>query len=186
MTARLIEAREGGTHRRDLTIHDGGFVIGRGADCDLRVPVAAISRHHCLIRVQGQQATLVDLRSSNGTFLNGRPVHTPTPLHSGDEIRVGACSFVVDLGGNPSIPDHGDDPNTGTMKLGGVDRARDNRSAVRSREKPATAPAQPAGARPRDGGVAAQRDAERTGAVPAGGANWSSYDHNLLEAWLDV
>jgi pSer/pThr/pTyr-binding forkhead associated (FHA) protein len=74
------------------------FLIGRGADCDLRLPVSAISRHHCLIRLHGAEATLVDLGSSNGTFVNGKRVRSQAPLHSGDEIRLGNSSFRVDLG----------------------------------------------------------------------------------------
>ncbi|AQV97269.1 hypothetical protein BJN34_25755 [Cupriavidus necator] len=51
-----------------------------------------VSRHHAAIQIrQGDPAryTLVDLGSSNGTFLNGRPVKDETPLQPGDTIELG-------------------------------------------------------------------------------------------------
>ena len=41
--------------------------IGRGASCDLSVPVRDISRRHCRILLQGTQLLLEDLGSTNGT-----------------------------------------------------------------------------------------------------------------------
>lgn len=98
MTPKLIEPGTSGSKSRDIAIHQEEFLIGRGADCDLRLKATAVSRHHCLLRFRGAEASISDLGSSNGTFVNGQRVRSQTTLHSGDEIRVGTFPFVVDLG----------------------------------------------------------------------------------------
>jgi pSer/pThr/pTyr-binding forkhead associated (FHA) protein len=73
------------------------FVIGRGRDCDLQINEAEISRHHCMLRGRGEQYTLVDLGSSNGTFLNGHRLISQATLQEGDELRFGKHRFRVAL-----------------------------------------------------------------------------------------
>lgn len=50
-----------------------------------------VSRQHASILRDGQTLTLVDLGSTNGTYLNGQPLdpHEPRPLRDGDDIRLG-------------------------------------------------------------------------------------------------
>jgi pSer/pThr/pTyr-binding forkhead associated (FHA) protein len=101
-------------------MHQGDFLIGRGADCDLRLRVTSVSRHHCLIRLGNTGATLLDLGSSNGTYLNGQRVRSQADLHHGDELQVGICHFVVELGDEATVsldPVPGSDPIATTMKL---------------------------------------------------------------------
>ena len=109
MTPKLIEPAVGMVRTREISIPKEEFLIGRGSDCDLRLNDEDISRHHCLIRVRGQEATLSDLGSSNGTFVNGKRVLSQVLLRSADEIRVGGCRFLVDLGDTPkgvyNVPD---------------------------------------------------------------------------------
>ena len=101
MTPKLIEPAAGMVRAREITIQKEEFLIGRGSDCDLRLNDEDISRHHCLIRVRGQEATLSDLGSSNGTFVNGKRVLSQVALASVDEIRLGNCRLLVDLGDTP-------------------------------------------------------------------------------------
>jgi pSer/pThr/pTyr-binding forkhead associated (FHA) protein len=116
---RLIE--RGGTpeQTREIPITQAEFLIGRGADCDLRLRDTEISRHHCTIRVGADEATLVDLGSSNGTFLNGQRVRSQAALHTGDQLQLGAATFVVDLGDREAakldVPDA--DPLARTIKV---------------------------------------------------------------------
>jgi pSer/pThr/pTyr-binding forkhead associated (FHA) protein len=98
MKVRLIERGTTTEPTREMPITRSEFLIGRGGDCDFRLRLSSISRHHCLIRLDTDGATLVDLGSSNGTFLNDNRVRSQAPLHSGDVLRIGACSFTVDLG----------------------------------------------------------------------------------------
>jgi pSer/pThr/pTyr-binding forkhead associated (FHA) protein len=133
MAMRLIEPGATPEQKREIPITKDEFLIGRGTDCDLRLPGKAISRHHCLIRVRGQNVTLSDLGSSNGTFVNGVRVRSQAELHSGDQIEMDAFRFVLELDGREGIEWGGAanaDPNTTTQKL------REVPAPLRPPEKP--------------------------------------------------
>lgn len=49
----------------------GKNIFGRSAGCDIKIQSIGISKEHCEIHVYKDKAILVDLKSSNGTFLNG-------------------------------------------------------------------------------------------------------------------
>jgi pSer/pThr/pTyr-binding forkhead associated (FHA) protein len=120
MPARLIEPGATPDQKREIPITTEEFLIGRGADCDLRLPDDAVSRHHCLIRVRAQEATITDLGSINGTFLNGQRIRSQAALHTGDELTFDAYRFIVDLDDREGIewgPAGGADPNTTTRRL---------------------------------------------------------------------
>jgi pSer/pThr/pTyr-binding forkhead associated (FHA) protein len=95
---RLLERGTTAAQTREIPITQPEFVIGRGADCDLRLRDDAVSRHHCILRLLGPEASVVDLGSSNGTFVNDHRIRSQATLQSGDRLRVGASTFVVDLG----------------------------------------------------------------------------------------
>ncbi|MCC6466285.1 MAG: FHA domain-containing protein [Planctomycetes bacterium] len=63
-------------------------VVGREAPADLVFQIPTISKRHFTIRRSDAGYLLEDLRSTNGTYLNGLPVHEPMPLRDGDEIVV--------------------------------------------------------------------------------------------------
>lgn len=65
--------------------------IGRAPDCDVRFDAqrdTLVSTHHAEIRFQDGQYVVVDVGSSNGTLVNGKPVRSH-PLRSGDKIAFG-------------------------------------------------------------------------------------------------
>jgi DNA-binding winged helix-turn-helix (wHTH) protein len=65
--------------------------VGRSPDSSVWLRSSSVSRHHACIRVTGTEASLQDLGSKNGTFLEGRPVvNTASPLADGNEIRCGS------------------------------------------------------------------------------------------------
>ncbi len=77
-------------------------VIGKEVgDAACRVTVPTVSRRHARIEAVGENFCLTDLRSTNGTFLNGemlRPM-TSTPLHPGDSVILGDVEFTFELWG---------------------------------------------------------------------------------------
>jgi pSer/pThr/pTyr-binding forkhead associated (FHA) protein len=83
------------------TLREGETLLGRGPECTLFVDDTSVSRAHALFRRVGSNVTVTDLGSSNGTYVNGTRVLSQTVLHTGDEIRVGPCNFVVDMHDNP-------------------------------------------------------------------------------------
>lgn len=62
-------------------------VIGRDADCQLRLDDVGVSRRHARIDRQGPGYLLRDLGSSNGTFIDDRTVSI-WPLKDGDSARI--------------------------------------------------------------------------------------------------
>jgi hypothetical protein len=56
-----------------------------------------VSRHHAQIIREGDQYTLHDLGSRNGTYVNGDRVLQPHPLRHADVITLPGCTFMFDL-----------------------------------------------------------------------------------------
>jgi hypothetical protein len=68
-------------------------LLGRGTDCDLRLVDTGVSRHHAELRVEDDQVVLVDLGSTNGTFVNGQPVRR-VALTDGTGVTLGRTTLV--------------------------------------------------------------------------------------------
>ena len=71
-------------------------VLGRGTDADIRVEDPGVSRRHCEI-VVGTPAIVRDLKSTNGTFLDGEKV-SESPLADGAVVKIGGTSLVYRSG----------------------------------------------------------------------------------------
>lgn len=69
-------------------------VIGRDKSSDLVIENNDISRRHCILDVQSRGLHILDLDSSNGTFVNGILVKD-SYLNPGDLIELGPCEFIV-------------------------------------------------------------------------------------------
>ncbi|HEY8020721.1 MAG TPA: GGDEF domain-containing protein [Thermoanaerobaculia bacterium] len=68
--------------------------IGRSAAVGISLPeVMSISRKHARLRYTGSSVTLEDLGSTNGTYVNGVPVHGRGVLRSGDRFQTAAVHF---------------------------------------------------------------------------------------------
>jgi hypothetical protein len=68
-------------------------VIGRGSDADITVDDGGISRKHVEILWDGKRAQVNDLGSTNGSKLNGAPVHK-APLEPDSLIEIGRTRIV--------------------------------------------------------------------------------------------
>ncbi len=73
------------------------LTIGRDPMNDLQISHPTVSRFHAKIERREREFTLVDLDSSNGTYVNGREVAEPTLLRVGDSIRIGCDRFVLNI-----------------------------------------------------------------------------------------
>ena len=89
---------------RYLAIEDGGVTrlvalqqsvthLGRGFSANLRLEDQSVSRRHAVIVNGGEGARILDDRSANGTFVNGRRV-TEALLRDRDVIRLGRVALV--------------------------------------------------------------------------------------------
>ena len=68
--------------------------IGRAARADFIVDAALVSRIHCRLTAGAAELEVVDLDSTNGTFLNGERVQTAR-VSSGDRLGVGRVELVA-------------------------------------------------------------------------------------------
>jgi pSer/pThr/pTyr-binding forkhead associated (FHA) protein len=68
--------------------------LGRHPYNEVSISDPSVSRYHCWITLEDGQATVEDLASANGTFLNGRKVATRVALRAGDTLRIGGTEFV--------------------------------------------------------------------------------------------
>lgn len=68
--------------------------IGRSAGAEFIVDASLISRLHCRLTAGATELEVVDLDSTNGTFVNGQRVRRAV-LKEGDRLGVGRVEFVV-------------------------------------------------------------------------------------------
>jgi len=73
-----------------LPLADGEHFAGRDAECALVVDASTVSRRHARITIASGAATIVDLDSTNGTYVKGIRISEPTRLESGDEFALGS------------------------------------------------------------------------------------------------
>ena len=107
----------GGSHSgKEIPVSAKQFVVGRSEDCQLRPKTESVSRKHCAILIKEGRAIIQDLKSRNGTFVNGKqlPENKAKVLKNGDVLRIGKLEFevVIEVGlGGPKrseVKDVGD------------------------------------------------------------------------------
>lgn len=78
-----------------VPIHKRRFSIGRGADRDLILPAAGISRSHAFLSQRDAELFIEDSGSKNGTFLNGMRVENLSLLRPNDILQIGGYEFSI-------------------------------------------------------------------------------------------
>jgi DNA-binding CsgD family transcriptional regulator len=84
----------GATGNLPFCLEEGEYVVGRGKRCQIILADATVSRRHALVICHRNLATIEDLGSSNGTFLNDFPV-SRCEFGIGDQIRFGGVLCAV-------------------------------------------------------------------------------------------
>jgi DNA-binding winged helix-turn-helix (wHTH) protein len=73
---------------------EGEHLLGRDPDLELFLDSPGVSRRHALISICGAEATIEDLGSKNGTFVDGKRLVAPRQLVDGDSVRVGSVELT--------------------------------------------------------------------------------------------
>ena len=68
--------------------------MGRATRADFIVDAPLVSRVHCRLTAGASELEVVDLESTNGTFVNGERV-TRVAMRSGDRLKVGRVELLV-------------------------------------------------------------------------------------------
>lgn len=71
--------------------------VGRLEDNHFSLPESSVSSHHCEVLLKGNEVVIKDLNSTNGTFINDKPV-TESPLKPGETLRLGKIELRLDDG----------------------------------------------------------------------------------------
>lgn len=80
-----------------ILVRSNGLTIGRGTQNDLVVNDIAASRFHCKFIPENGGLTLVDLDSTNGTFLNSDRLVGSHLIQDGDKLRIGEMVFEIEV-----------------------------------------------------------------------------------------
>src|SRR5882757_5149704 len=90
-----ISELEGSAARR-LEIDKPEITIGKRADCDVVLPSPKVSRQHARVFEKNGSLVLEDLKSTNGTSLNGEAVAGEHRLGDSDVIRIGGFEVRIE------------------------------------------------------------------------------------------
>ena len=69
------------------------YLIGRGAECDIILPVLTVSKNHAILTHEDGYWTLRDLESKGGTEINGNKLTTVHTMLDGDVIALGGVLY---------------------------------------------------------------------------------------------
>jgi ABC transport system ATP-binding/permease protein len=89
------EGGDGGGPQRILFGESNLLTIGHDKENDIVLSAPTISRFHAQVERVGQRYRIRDLRSSNGTFVNGTAVEGDAWLQPNDTVRIGPYRFVI-------------------------------------------------------------------------------------------
>lgn len=93
---RLVVERAPGHQPGMIYDLDGGAVLGRGEQAEIRLDDPFASSRHARIYQQASTQVIEDLESTNGTYLNEELLEGPRPLHRGDRVRIGDSEFTYE------------------------------------------------------------------------------------------
>ncbi len=72
------------------------ITIGRSSDNDIVLRRTDVSRRHARLLLREGRVILLDLKSENGTLLNGQRIGSPEVVQFGDEVTIGDYKLVVE------------------------------------------------------------------------------------------
>jgi pilus assembly protein CpaF len=93
-----ITINEKGGQQRLLEFDKAEITIGRVQGNDIVLPKGNISKRHSRIVVKDGKFIIIDMQSTNGTYVNGKKITTPQVVKSTDKIYIG--DFTLQLTGN--------------------------------------------------------------------------------------
>ncbi|HXU80967.1 MAG TPA: FHA domain-containing protein, partial [Polyangia bacterium] len=76
----ILTLTEKGGEPRQLSFEKNEVTVGRVQGNDVVLPKGNVSKRHCRIYIQDGHFSVEDLKSTNGTYVNGRKISEPTAL----------------------------------------------------------------------------------------------------------
>jgi pSer/pThr/pTyr-binding forkhead associated (FHA) protein len=95
----LLKTEDGNEPSLTFRILAGNIkTVGRAPRADFIVDATLVSRLHCRLAAGAAEIEVVDLDSTNGTYVNGRRVEKRATVKAGDRIGIGRVELVVSAG----------------------------------------------------------------------------------------
>ena len=91
----IIQEKNGG--RQEVALDKDEIGIGRVPANDLHLPKNNVSKKHAVIVRQGANWQLVDMRSTNGTFINGQQLQGSHVLQPNDQVIIECPPSKIDM-----------------------------------------------------------------------------------------
>jgi signal transduction histidine kinase/pSer/pThr/pTyr-binding forkhead associated (FHA) protein len=85
---------QGPDRGRRIELQGDKVVVGRDVQCDVRLHDTEVSRRHAEFHFSENEAEIIDLKSSNGTFVNGKRIERQLLQH-GDRLLLGRTEMLV-------------------------------------------------------------------------------------------
>ncbi len=85
----------GASDARRIRLRGTGQVIGRSNEADVEIDDPYASEFHARVGIQDDRVVVHDLGSTNGTYVNGRRVTSPTTVSRGDTVQIGKTTLEV-------------------------------------------------------------------------------------------
>jgi len=99
----VLQVLRGSTPGQTFTLDGERMVIGRHPECDIVVDAGAISRQHAVVLRMNNDFYLEDLKSRNGTYVNGEVIHGRHKLTDNDRVKI--CDMLFSFhSGAPAMP----------------------------------------------------------------------------------
>ncbi len=89
----ILTEKGGATQRLDFESEE--ITIGRVDENDICLPKGNISKKHTKIVVKDGKIIVLDLKSTNGTFVNGRKLAGPQVISAADKVYIG--DFILNI-----------------------------------------------------------------------------------------
>ncbi len=95
MSFTIVITEKGGKPRAEV-FDQGEITIGRVQGNDIVLPKGNISKRHSRIVQRDGKFIIVDLKSTNGTYVNGKRISAPQVLKEGDKLYVGDFTITLE------------------------------------------------------------------------------------------
>ena len=100
----ILTLTEKGGEPRQLSFDKNEVTVGRVQGNDVVLAKGNVSKRHCRIYIQDGHFSVEDLKSTNGTYVNGRKISEPTALTTADKVYVGDFVVRVDNATPAEVP----------------------------------------------------------------------------------
>jgi len=105
----IVVSEKGGEQKR-LEFDKPEVTIGRVQGNDIILPKGNVSKRHSRIVLKDGKFIIVDLKSTNGTYVNGRKITSPLVVKGSDKIYIGDFILSIEAEGAAAGTDDGDAP----------------------------------------------------------------------------